>query len=351
MEIAVVPRDVEAGDERHRLQRALVPTGRGAVEDAFLRAPAGGVGADLVGERGARGLAHPAAVARRGGIAGAEGRLHDEVGEVIEHVLARRVLAAPPGGGVGQLEFLAEDVAAERLEEAEQRRGLERAGAGQIGEGDAAVVRGVDEPGHAEERTRVELEWVAKFGIEAAQHDVHLLQAADGAEEDLAVARRQVLALDERVAEVVGKVGLLEIGFVGRAGREQHDARVLAVRCEVFQRLAVVVEKLVQPLDRRAVEDIGQRLPRDDAVLQRVAEAGRRIEAVLDHPPAPVGGARDIHRQRVQESGRTLAEADAGPQEVRVVQRDGGGHQAAVQELLLPVEIEKQFVEEVGALA
>jgi hypothetical protein len=53
----------------------------------------------------------------------------------------------------------------------------------------------------------------------------------------------------------------------------------------------------------------------------------------------------------VQEGWRPAAEPDARAQEVRVVHREGRGHQAAVQELLFAVKVEEQLVEEVGALA
>ena len=58
---------------------------------------------------------------------------------------------------------------------------------------------------------------------------VDRLQAAERLQEHAAVAHRQVAALDQREAEVAREVGVLEVGLVVRPGREQHDARVVAV--------------------------------------------------------------------------------------------------------------------------
>ena len=103
-------------------------------------------------------------------------------------------------------------------------------------------------PLHAEPRAGVEFQRIGEIGIEPPQQHFGALQAGDGADEDAVVAHRQVLALDQQHAEIARQIGVLEIGLVHRAGREQADRRVVAAvegRQVGLERL----EERRQPLD------------------------------------------------------------------------------------------------------
>ena len=55
---------------------------------------------------------------------------------------------------------------------------------------------------------------------------MHALQALQGFEVELLVAHQQVAALHQGQAQVARQIGVLKIGFVVGAGREQGDVRV-----------------------------------------------------------------------------------------------------------------------------
>ena len=61
--------------------------------------------------------------------------------------------------------------------------------------------------------------------VQPAEDHVDRLEAAEQLEEDAVVADRQVAPLDQRVAEVAGQVGVLEVGLVVGPGRQEHDPR------------------------------------------------------------------------------------------------------------------------------
>ena len=65
------------------------------------------------------------------------------------------------------------------------------------------------------------------------------------------------------------------------------------------------------------MERVGQHARHDRAVLERVADAGRRLRARADDPPSPVGAAREIERHEMQKDAVRRADAVAGAQETR----------------------------------
>ena len=54
----------------------------------------------------------------------------------------------------------------------------------------------------------------AKSEVDAPQQHFHPQQTGNGAQVDLLIPHRQILALDETQAEVAGEVGMFEIGLV-----------------------------------------------------------------------------------------------------------------------------------------
>jgi hypothetical protein len=60
-------------------------------------------------------------------------------------------------------------------------------------------------------------------------------------------------------------------------------------------------EELREVLHPEVAEELREGARDDDAVLQRVARAGRRLRAVVDHPPAAVGRTREVGGVEVQQ--------------------------------------------------
>ena len=93
------------------------------------------------------------------------------------------------------------------------------------------------------------------------QHDVHALEALHGLQEHLAVAHREVAALDQRDAQVARQEHLLEHkSRASRARREQHDARTLAGRTQRAQGVQPVRRSSCHALHAQLGERLGKLL-------------------------------------------------------------------------------------------
>lgn len=148
--------------------------------------------------------------------------------EVFQDILLRRGLTAPPGGDTWQTQVFAKDRPAERLSEGEETGAFQGRCTKLIRQRDPVAVGRVYEPGHPEDGMRVQLKGIAEAGIHPAHDRVDALQSSDRTEEDLAISRRQISTLNERVAQEARQVGVLEVGLVGGTRGQENDARLLA---------------------------------------------------------------------------------------------------------------------------
>ncbi len=153
-------------------------------------------------------------------------------------------------------------------------------------------------PGHAEARGGIELHRVDPFGIDLAPDHVGALQAGDGAHKGAPpLADDEIVALDQQEAEIAGEIGVLEIGLAIGAGREDADARLGPLAAGLHAG-AQIAEERGDALDVHLPIEVGKGLRDDEPVLQRVAGAGRRLRAVAEHPPAPVGARGRCRRRK-----------------------------------------------------
>ena len=127
------------------------------------------------------------------------------------------------------LQIFAEQTPAQARQEAEQRPRLQHARARHVGDDDAVLAQHVDQAGHAELRGGIELERIEEIGIDPAQQHVEPLQAGDGADVNAVAADGEIVALDQKKAEIARERGVLEIGFAEDARRQQPDPRLVAV--------------------------------------------------------------------------------------------------------------------------
>ena len=194
---------------------------------------------------------------------------------------------------------------------------------------------------------RVQLKGIAEAGIHPAHDRVDALQSSDRTEEDLAISRRQISTLNERVAQEARQVGVLEVGLVGGTRGQENDARLLAPgrgRREPRERGLEVTEESVEPLHLRPVKRLGQGGADDHPVLQRIAESGGSIQPVLQHPPLSVRRPGDVGRIVVQEHAGLVPKSEAGPQEMRVRHCELGRQRPIAQEFLGAVEVRGERV-------
>ena len=152
-----------------------------------------------------------------------EGGLDDEPVEMLGHIVPLFLLAAPPHGDAGDLQLLAQQMAAQHGQERLERQQLDKPAAQRVRNRNGTRAHRLDQPGDAERAVDAKLQRVAVIVIQAAQDDMDGLQPAQRLQEDVPVAHRQVAALDQRDAEVAGQIGVLEIGLVIGAGSQQDD--------------------------------------------------------------------------------------------------------------------------------
>mmetsp|Transcript_3883 Transcript_3883/g.13736 ORF Transcript_3883/g.13736 Transcript_3883/m.13736 type:complete len:703 (-) Transcript_3883:3695-5803(-) len=289
---------------RHaRLQRAAYPHRLLGGLDARLQRVGGGVGIDAIGQRPQRLAAelggHDGREAARGA-AGREG-WHDDV---LRQARAQRApgafLATPPALDGRQLQRLAEQPFGHAGPEGGEAGAFQPARTRRVGHDDLAGPHRLQQPRHTEDGVGLQFERVQPGVVHPAQQHMHALQAGQGLQIDLVGAHGQVGALDQRDAEVARQEGLLEIGLVARARRQQRDAAALAGRRELHQRLHQVAVAGGQPLHRHLPEGLGELLGNDEAVLQHIAEARGRLGALANHPPVAVRAAGQVEGQHMQ---------------------------------------------------
>ena len=165
----------------------------------------------------------------------------------------------------------------------------------------------------------------------------------------MAVAHGQVATLDQQQAEVAGEIGLLEIGLVVGAGRQQADARIAAPGAS-GKAGAERLEERREPLDVHGAVEVRPGARQHEAVGERVAGARRGLHAITQHPPAPVRPAADVGGIEL-DVGLALGQ-DAG-ERLQIIRAagDGGGRQGAlVHQETRTVDVLQDLLDQLGAL-
>jgi len=353
-----LPAARRAGEEhaqahRPRQQPAVDVGRRGREHHRLLADQPGAVGLQPGVERLA-GLG-PDLAAEHGGVVslerqpGRERRADHHPVAVGSDVGALGRLAAPPRGDVGQDQRLAEQGAGDPRHEGEQRPGLEHARAEGVDQGDRALPQRADQARGAEPRAGVELERIGEGGVQPPPEHADRSEAGDGADHDPAVLDGQVLAFEQHEAEVAGDVGVLEVGVVERAGREDGDTGVALVR-EALQRVAKGAEEAGEAVDVVLGVEVGVDARGRDPVLQCEAGARGRLGAVAEHPPGAVGAAADFEGNEVQVVAAARRHPDHRPQPFAAAGDQAGRQVAVGDQAVRAVEVGDQRLEQVGAL-
>ena len=154
------------------------------------------------------------------------GRFDDAAFELTQNVLHHCLLAAPPRCQRRQGQRFAQQVPRQGGQKAQQRAGLQKARAGRVGHQHVASTNHLQQPRHAQRGVRAQLQRIEEFIVQPLEQAVNRLQTAQGFEVKPVAAHHQVAAFDQRQAQKTRQIGVFKIGFVVRAGREQHDAAV-----------------------------------------------------------------------------------------------------------------------------
>ncbi len=193
---------------------------------------------------------------------------------MVEHIGALLVVLADIG-----FDVLRDGVFAEIVFHDLRHIGVDRlvvgdAGAGRVGQRHITLAIGPHDAGYTEQRFRLEDLGIDELIVDAAIDDVDALQAFGGPHIDDIVLDEEVGALRQRHTHLLGEIGVLEIGRIIDAGRQNDDVRlVTAVRRDVLQRLVEMVAIVADRADLQRMEGVGQDALEHGAVFQHVGNA------------------------------------------------------------------------------
>ena len=179
------------------------------------------------------------------------------------------------------------------------------------------------------------------------------LQPLHGLQIQPLVAHDQVPTFNQRHTQIARQVGLLEIGFVEGARRQQRQARRLTLGTRFGQHLHRVEqtpETTGQMLHVERPEGLGKQ-PRDDqAVLHDVAQPRWCLGTLRDDPPVAVRAAGHVKRHQVQVDAPTRLRTTQDPQVPRMPLNQRSRQQVLLQQRLIAVDVTGDLVEQMGAL-
>ena len=124
------------------------------------------------------------------------------------------------------------------------------------------------------------------------------------------------------------------------------SSRRLSANSSACKRL----EERRDALDARGAIDVGNGARQRQPVLDRIAGARRRLRAIVEHPPAPVGAAADIDGIEAQMRAARRLDADQRPQEFRIAGDQSRRQPAVARQRARTVGIRQHRFEQFGAL-
>ena len=159
-------------------------------------------------------------------------------------------VAAPPGLHGRQHEILSEQHPCKPGKSAHQRRALEHPAAERICNCDISGTHRVRQPRYPEIGILTQFDGITIAVVHAAQNHMDRSQPFECLEPDTVFTYDQVVALDEDIAEIAGKIGMLEIGFVCRSRAQQHNGAFAFIMggCRSLKRVTHCPEIACQPV-------------------------------------------------------------------------------------------------------
>ena len=192
--------------------------------------------------------------------------------------------AQPARRHVGQQRRLAEQPLEQPLGERCQGVVLDHAAARPVDHGDVAAARRLDQARDAGEPRAGQVQGVHEVARLLGDDEIDPLQPVQRLQVDLVVAHGEIAALDHRVAQVAGEVGVAEIGRARRPRAHEHDPPVVAP-AQALEAL-LHAEEVAGEAPRAAVaEQLRQAVAERHPAGQRIAVADRGVGLVAqDHP-------------------------------------------------------------------
>ena len=269
---------------------------------------------------------------------------------MFDDVLDGRLLAAPPRRHRRQLERFAQHPLRDAGQEAQQRSRFDNAGTQGIGHDDPARAHGAQQARHAQCRIGAQFDRIAIVIVEPAQDRVHAPQARQRLQIDGIATHGQVVALDQRQAQVARQIGVFEVGLVERTWREDHGHGRVRPFGRAQQARPQAGEEPAHRSHAQLLTHLGVNAGNDLAVFQGVARTRGRLGAVAQHPPATIRRPRQVHGIEVQPGSIRWSRTATGPKVVGVAEDQLRRNAAVGDQFLRAIEIGQQRIEQVGPL-
>ena len=207
----------------------------------------------------------------------------------------------------------------------------------------------LQQTGHAQRGIGAQFQRVQKFIVEPLEQAVHRLQSFEGFKEQAVVAHHQVAAFDQRQAQVARQVGVFKIGFVVRAGRQQHHT-AFGDRAGGPHAVNQRAVSGGQTLHFHVAKGIREQQGNCQPIFQQVAQARRSLGALGHHRPLAVRTVGDVKCRNVQVGAARWLVTVHGAQVAGVAMHQSTWQQAVRQQGLWAVDIGHDTVQQPGAL-
>ncbi len=209
------------------------------------------------------------------------------------------------------------------------------------------IARGGKQARHAG-AVGVEFQRIDQAAGNAAQQHADRLQAAQGLQEQAAVAHREIAALDQRAGQFARQQ---HVPVPGRIGVTRGQQRRRAARHDPTQHVEAKLDERIDMAEQLRHEEFRHDAPEPPAVLQGVSESIGKPGAVRQHMPRAVGRAYQVGGVELQQLAiRLRLGLAAGPQEPRICVDQCGGQRAVGQQSLRAVQIGEHRLQKLRAL-
>ena len=282
-------------------------------------------------------------------------RFDDQLVEVLEDVRELVGVARQIGRHIAEDRLLPQVIADDGRHIVVDDFVVGHAGADRVGQGDVAGAHSAEEARDAEDAVRAEGEGVEELIVDPAVDHVDRLAPPRGPQVDAVVDDEEVAPLDQLDPHLLGQEGVLEVGRVVDARREEHDGRTaLAARGRARGEAAQVLDQLagvmVDRADAQLREPVGEDARHRRAVGEDVRDAAGGTEIVLQHEVAPLRVAHEVAADDVDVLVvRHVDPHDLAP-EVASPDDQAARHHAVAQDFSLVVDIVDEAVQRLDAL-
>ena len=224
------------------------------------------------------------------------GFLDHEVFEVGQHMFTLIWPTAQKGGHVREhwvfIQIEADHVGHERVD----RLVIGNAGANGIADRDPARPKDRDQARHPQHRVGAKDEWVEEVVIDAPVNHIDALRPPCGLGKHTPFRHKEVRALNELHAHLLGQIGMLEVGAVKDTRREDDHRGVVhpgrGHRAQVFKQQVWV---MLDWRNRMLGEELREEPHHHPTVLDHVRHAGGHPQVVLEHEELALPSPHDVH--------------------------------------------------------